>query len=491
MDVFVVFPNQLFDDLGQILQVHPQCVYLVEEPIYFFDKDWKPYKPHKMKVAFMRACMKNYFDTHLKKAFPKKCKYIQYADIVNDGYAFLGNNIKHVYCYDPNDVELTQKLNHISKVKHIPFRIFEQQDLLLPKNVLDEYIINKTKTPKHASFYNFVKSKLNILKDVKNMDSLNRSPPPNKCPKIYHFTPSKQKMKYYKEAIRYTYENFSDHYGECDLLFTYPISSQDAQTSFHTFLDKSLMLFGKYEDAVMKDDPFMFHSVISPLMNIGILTPKYVLHKTMEYYSDNKSHIPLSSLEGFLRQVIGWRFFMQSLYIYKADELVSANLPDNKLTFKDRESWYNGNTGLMPIDEEIKKIKQYGYAHHIVRLMVLMNFFILCNVHPLEIYRWFMEVVSMDAYSWVMISNIFAMGFFYPKIMSKPYISTSNYIVKMTDYKKDGHWDKVWDSLYHNFLKTKPSSYTFFYKRTYKDDDVMHKMAETFLKEHFITYKDK
>lgn len=491
--IFIIFPTQLYGNIDAIKDINPKHVYLVEEPIYFYDEEWKPYKPHKIKVAYLRASMKYYFDNTLKKAFPRRCKYIEYGSLTSDGYAFL-NNVKEkakVCFYDPNDVELSKKLQEA--VTHNT-HVLEPLDLLLPKQTIDEYFSKLgSKTPKHASFYEFVKGKLDVLNNVKNLDSMNRSPPPKVEPNVYAFTPSKKTLAYYKEAIHYTNDIFADHFGECELLHTYPICEEDAKTSFDHFLDKSLANFGKYEDAVMKNDPFMYHSVISPLMNVGILSPQYVLQETLAYYENNSKDkgIPLSSLEGFIRQVIGWRFFMQTLYMYKHNELIEANLPNNAMTFKDESAWYNGTTGIVPIDEEIKKIKKYGYAHHIVRLMMLMNFFILCNVHPHEIYRWFMEVVSMDAYSWVMISNIYAMGYFYPKVMSKPYISTSNYIVKMTNYKKDAHWDKVWDSLYHKFLKDKPSSYTFFYKRTFKDDADMHAISDKFIKDHFVPYKHK
>lgn len=489
--IFILFPNQLYEDLSTIKKLHPSAVYLIEEPIYFYDKQYKPFKPHKIKLAFFRSSMKYYYNVHLKKThslFQKSSlQYIEYNDVINNKYDFL-NKYNEIIIYDPLDDDLIEKLKTITKKINIKLTILDNPDLLLPRSSTDKYYFSKGKKPKHASFYEFVKKEIKVLEGIKNLDNLNRSPPPSSPPNVYNFQRSKNTEKYYKEAIEYTNKHFGDHYGECELLRTFPINTNDAKKSFERFLHQSLNNFGKYEDAVMSDDPFMYHSVISPLLNIGILTPSYIIKRTLEYYEQNKKKIPLSSLEGFVRQVIGWRFFMQTLYIYKHNELIEVNTPKNQLTFKNEKDWYNGTTGILPIDEEIKKIKKYGYAHHIVRLMVLMNFFILCNVHPHEIYRWFMEVVSMDAYSWVMISNIYAMGYFYPQIMSKPYISTSNYILKMTDYKKDGYWNVVWDALYHKFLKDKPTSYTFFYKRTYKDNLNMHKIADDFINKHFIAY---
>lgn len=490
--IFILFPNQLYEDLSTINKLQPKAVYLIEEPIYFYDKQYKPFKPHKIKLAFLRASMKYYYNIHLKKHISVSQKtllqYSDYIDIIKNNYDFI-NNFQEVIFYDPLDNELVQKLNNITKKVNVKLTILQNPDLLLPTSITDKYYLVKKNKPKHASFYEFVKKEMKVLEGVRNLDTLNRNPPPSTPPNVYKFKHSRNTEKYYKEAIEYTNKNFADHYGSCDLLRTFPISTNDAQISFERFLHQSLNNFGKYEDAVMINDPFMYHSVISPLINIGILTPSYIITRTLDYYENNKNTIPLSSLEGFVRQIIGWRFFMQTLYMYKHNELIEVNTPNNKLTFKNEKDWYNGTTGILPIDEEIKKVKKYGYSHHIVRLMILMNFFILCNIHPQEIYRWFMEVVSMDAYSWVMISNIYAMGYFYPHIMSKPYISSSNYILKMTDYKKDGYWNVVWDALYHKFLKDKPKSYTFFYKRTYKDNSNMHKIADEFINKHFITYK--
>lgn len=490
--VFILFPNQLYEDLSLIKNLRPNSVYLLEEPVYFYDPQYKPFKPHKIKIAFLRAAMKYYYCTHLKKLTSTSSKtslqYIEYDDIIKNNYNFL-KKFQEVILYDPLDYELIDKLNKITQNINVKLNIHNNPDLLLQKNIIDKYYLTKGHKPKHASFYEFVKQEMTVLKGIKNLDTFNRSPPPLSPPNVYNFKHSRNTEKYYKEAIEYTNKKFKNHYGDCELIRTFPISTNDAKISFERFLHQSLHNFGRYEDAVMKQDPFMYHSVISPLLNTGILTPSYVLKQTLKYYEENENSIPISSLEGFIRQVIGWRFFMQTLYMYKKDELVNSNTPNNQLTFKNEKDWYNGTTGILPIDEEIKKVKRYGYAHHIVRLMIFMNFFILCNVHPQEIYRWFMEVVSMDAYSWVMISNIYAMGYFYPQIMSKPYISSSNYIVKMTDYKKDGYWNVVWDALYHKFLKDKPTSYTFFYKRTYKDNSDMHKIANDFINKHFVPYK--
>lgn len=484
-NILVILPHQLYVPKTMVKQ--HRFVYLVEEPIFFFDEVYKPFKPNKIKLAFLRASMKAYQNDYGTKTNPiRYIDYHQFSDFVKSARQTQDT----ITMYDPIDNEVFRKYTSLFGKDRL--NILPSPDLLIDKDTLQaKYFNSHEKTQRHASFYDFVKGELDILKGVKNLDKENRSPPPKEEPHTYVFKPRKSNLPIYEEAIAYVEKHFADHVGEIKNVKLYPITYKDAQLQLQHFLKVSLPNFGKYEDAVMKDDPFMYHSVISPLLNNGLLNPRDVVNKTLDYYNTNNKHvnIPLSSLEGFIRQVIGWRCMMQSMYIFKHDELVTSNAPNNQYTFKDWEPWLKGETGIVPLDKEIKKACEFGYSHHIVRLMIFMNFFILCELHPDVIYKWFMEVVSIDAYSWVMISNIYAMGYFYPRMMTKPYLSTSNYINKMTNYKKDGQWDKIWDALYHDFLRKKPSAYTFFYKRTFKDDPNLQKMANDFKSKHFVLYK--
>ncbi len=473
---FILFPTQLFDKLENLPKDCDVC--LVEDPVFYYDAQYKPFKVNKIKIAFLHACIKSYIKSHTK------FKYISWVDIQRRKYTFL-KSYDTLFMYDPIDHDLTEKYRAICKSYGISVTILGSPDLLIDKeSIKREYFDVKKDSIRHASFYNYMKGKLGILNGVSNLDKMNRSPPPKEPPQLYKYSPPKNTLKLYNDAITFADQNFPSHYGSPANLVIYPISHKDAEKAFDVFLHQRFKLFGIYEDAIMQEDPFMYHSVISPLLNVGLLTPKYILSTTLEFYMDNKNIIPLSSLEGFLRQVVGWRCFMQSLYMFKCDDLLSSNLPNNENTFKDISIWYKGETGIYPLDQEIKKALSFGYAHHIVRLMMFMNFFILCEIHPYEIYKWFMEVVSMDAYSWVMVSNIYAMGYFHPKIMTKPYLSTSNYISKMSNYKKDGVWDATWDGLYHAFVQNKPKEYTFFYIRSSKKESQHAVKAKQFKDSH-------
>jgi deoxyribodipyrimidine photolyase-related protein len=197
------------------------------------------------------------------------------------------------------------------------------------------------------------------------------------------------------------------------------------------------------------------------MLNTGLISPKTIIERTMEFASEH--NVPINSTEGFIRQIISWREFIRGMYEVKGVESRTTNFWGFKR--KIPASFYDGTTGIMPVDDTIKKVLRTGYCHHIERLMILGNFMLLCEFDPDEVYRWFMELF-IDAYDWVMVPNVYGMSQFSDGglFATKPYISSSNYILKMSDYSK-GDWQKTWDGLFWNFMdkhrdffKTNPRS---------------------------------
>ena len=184
------------------------------------------------------------------------------------------------------------------------------------------------------------------------------------------------------------------------------------------------------------------------MLNIGLISPEEVVESVLEYA---KAHnIPINSTEGFIRQIIGWREFIRGIYEVKGVEERTRNFWG--FTRKIPESFWRGETGILPVDVTIKKVLQTGYCHHIERLMVLGNFMVLCEFDPDEVYRWFMELF-IDSYDWVMVPNVYGMSQFADGglMSTKPYISGSNYLIKMSDYPK-GDWQEIWDGLFWRFM---------------------------------------
>jgi deoxyribodipyrimidine photolyase-related protein len=183
-------------------------------------------------------------------------------------------------------------------------------------------------------------------------------------------------------------------------------------------------------------------------LNIGLLTPGEVVAETLAF--SRKRRVPLNSLEGFLRQVIGWREFMRAVYLGVEKKQRRMNFWDHKRRLP--LSLYSGETGLAPLDTVIRRINQNAYAHHIERLMILGNFMLLSEIDPNAVYRWFMEMF-IDAYDWVMVPNVYGMSQYADGglITTNPYISSSNYLRKMSDFPA-GDWCAVWDGLYWRFV---------------------------------------
>ena len=255
----------------------------------------------------------------------------------------------------------------------------------------------------------------------------------------------------YAEALKpIINEKFSHHPGKLNDIWV-PFSRVEALKNLDYFISVKFENFGPYEDAILSNDSFLFHSAISPSMNIGLITPKDVVERVLDYA--NEKEIPINSLEGFIRQIIGWREFIRGVYQNYGDQQLKSNFFNFSRLLKD--SWYSGSTGIPPLDDAIKLSDKYGYTHHINRLMVISNLMTLTEIDPKNIYKWFMEMY-VDSSEWVMVPNVFGMGTFADGgiFSTKPYVCGSNYLLKMSNYKK-GEWSVKWDKLYKDFLKIK------------------------------------
>ena len=241
---------------------------------------------------------------------------------------------------------------------------------------------------------------------------------------------------------------FPDNPGEVDPERFYPHTHQDAEHWLDAFLAERFRDFGPYQDAMVTGQSWLHHSLLSPLLNTGLLTPMQVIHRTIGHADAEK--IPLSSLEGFIRQILGWREFIRGIYQVHGARQRTRNFWGHHRGIP--ESFWTGNTGIVPVDEVIGKVLRTGYAHHIERLMVLGNFMLLCGFDPDEVYRWFMALF-VDAYDWVMVPKVYGMSQFSDGglLATKPYISGSNYLGKMGNYPA-GDWQPIWDGLYWKFI---------------------------------------
>lgn len=421
----VIFPNNLYA-VNRALAKQYQQVFIVEEPSYFSS----PYKISKVKLAYLVAAMHAHHDSCIPTA-----KYITHQEAEN----FL-KSLPAFDAWDPLDNDLSQKYPNMQLINS-PLPNF----LLTPSDLEEYYKSHKT-SMSHSSFYKFSKSKLNILNNIPNLDKENRLS--IKQAPEYKDTLPVFKSKYYKLAQDYVEKTFPDHIGTTEHVMTYPIAPAHAKRALKDFIKHRLNNFGPFEDSIDKENILLYHSCLSAAMNIGILLPKDVTASILKV----SNQAPMNSIEGFIRQVAGWREYTRYLYKYHAKEISLSNHWQNKQNIS--KSWYTATTNIEPLDNEIKKALKYGYSHHIIRLMVFLNLLLLTRVHPQQMMKWFMEVVSIDAYPWVMLTNIYMMSWSWTKAMKKPYISTSSYILRMSNYKR-GPWCKTWDDLFYKFIKDK------------------------------------
>lgn len=446
----IIFPHQLFEQ--NILIAKCDTIYLIEEWLYF-----KQYNFHKQKIAFHRASMK-FYESYLQS---KKIKVIyidsfnELADVKKLIPYLKKKGVQALAYIDTTDYWLEQRISIVSKAHNMEINKNHTPLFLNTTEELATYFSEK-KRMFQTDFYKQQRISRNILleKDKKPLggkwtfDDENRLkyPKGKKAPKTNFLKPN----KFCSEAITYTQKYFPANYGNLNHDFIYPTTYTESKNWLNDFFKSRFSEFGAYEDAIVANENILHHSVLTPMLNVGLLTPQFIIDETLLYASNHE--IPLNSLEGFLRQILGWREFIRAVYELKGKEERKKNYWG--FTRKIPASFWNGTTGIEPIDSTIKKVLETGYCHHIERLMVLGNFMLLCEFDPDEVYRWFMELF-IDAYDWVMVPNVYGMSQFADGglMATKPYISGSNYIMKMSDYKK-GAWQNVWDGLFWRFMHT-------------------------------------
>jgi deoxyribodipyrimidine photolyase-related protein len=440
-NIFIILPTQLFDNID-LLKKYDK-IFLIEEPYYI-----NTYY-HKQKLLLHISSMYYYYD-YLKNN-KINVEYITYDKI---NYSKILVN-KNVIMYNPIDKKMIKLFNKY-KVKYLDTKIFlnSNEELLKFKKDNNKY--------SQSEFYKNQRIKFNILVDKNNkplygkwsFDNENR----NKFDKSY----KESKLIFYnnsyiKEAKEYINKNFLKSFGEfADDGSYYPCTHNDAKKHLKKFINERLIHFGKNQDAISHNVIYGEHSNISALLNIGLLTPMYVIQEILKYFNSSKNKKELiNSVEGIIRQIIGWREYMHFIYL-RYGEMIMTKFNKLKLINTIPKSWYHtdNKTELEIINNIINKVYKYAYLHHIERLMVVNNIMILYEFKLKDIYKWFMTCF-IDSYNWVMIPNILMNINSIDsniKYMTKMYISSDNYIRKMSNYNNKEDFQII-NNLYWNFLK--------------------------------------
>jgi deoxyribodipyrimidine photolyase-related protein len=438
----LILPNSLIEHHKDIdRSTHIFCY---EHPRYITDFHY-----HAQKLIFHRATLKAYAEKLIDVGF--RVHYIEYTQDLAESLKKQG--VAELIHYAPGDTAVEKNIALIAKRAGCKAVRHENPIFLTPEKVLYAELSDKSHYSM-ASFYRAQRKRLRILvtsggKPVGekwSFDGDNRKPLPRgiKIPEL----PTIRISETYREAIAWQQKHFPRAYGESTQPIC-PITHDSARGWLDAFFEERFIHFGDYQDAIVPGSNTLFHSVISPLINVGLLTPIYVIERALEFTRDHKS-IRINNLEGFIRQIIGWREFVYGVYLVAGDQQRKSNFFEHTHVLP--ESWWNGSTGIEPVDDAIARVLNDGYTHHIERLMVLGNFMLLSEYSPDAVYEWFMSLF-IDAYDWVMVPNVYGMSQYADGglMTTKPYISGSAYIKRMSSYK-NGPWAAVWDALYWHFI---------------------------------------
>ena len=449
----LIFPHQLFEHHPGFRK-QPDQILLIEDNLFFGDRQY-PLQFHKQKLWLHRASMARYME-RLEDLKPP-------SELVRHrpGKALLGPLIKRlagegvteIMACDPTDFILEKRLR-ASCDKHGLELTLIASPLFLNSPGENRRWREDHKSWFMAEFYKRQRRSLDVLMEGDepaggqwSFDEDNRKKVPKKLndsvPKLMPIEPDEVDETARKSVL----EDFPDNYGSLDELY-WPTSHAGAAHWLDRFLKQRFQLFGPYEDAILQGESLLWHAAITPMLNIGLLTPKQVLEETLSFIKNND--IPMNSAEGFVRQVIGWREFMRATYEDLSVPMRTANHWGHKRPLP--RSFWTGETGIPPIDDTIKRVLKTGYCHHIERLMVLGGFMFVTETDPDDVYRWFMEMFA-DSYDWVMVTNAYAMGQNADggRITTKPYFSGSSYVRKMSNWGK-GDWCDAWDGLYWRWI---------------------------------------
>ena len=406
-------------------------------------------KHHIQKVVAFFLAMRDFGSWLEERGF--EVKYTKLNDKDNKGS--IVDNVKHLVskekCFSwayqlPDEYRLDEALKELEKSLDIPCNVADTEHFLSERQDLATFFKGK-KTYLMESFYRYMRKKYDILMDGENpvdgkwnFDKQNRK----SLPADHEVVEPKTYSKEVKELTDMLEDEGVKTFGRIDSEnFIWPVTRREGLSMLRFFIDECLVNFGDYQDAMRQDEWSVYHARISFLMNSKIISPKEVIERVEEAWRGNKKKIPIAAVEGFIRQILGWREYMRGVYWAKMPGYARSNYFRHQRKLP--EWFWTGDTKMNCLSQSINQSLDYAYAHHIQRLMVTGNFALLAGIHPDEVDAWYLGVY-IDAIEWVEITNTRGMSQFADGgiVGTKPYVSSANYIDKMSDYCKDCHYSK-------------------------------------------------
>ena len=460
--LIVILADQLSENISSLksLNKYEDIILMME-----VKAETKYVKHHKKKIAFLFSAMRHFAKNLSTKGY--NVNYVKLNDKDNTGSfkteiqrALQQYNINDVTITHPGEYRVLQELNSLKTICNL--EILDDDRFLCSIDEFKDYAEDK-KNLRMEFFYRIMRRKHNILIDEDNQplggkwnyDADNRKPIQDSL-----FMPSPYQQEQddiTKEVLKLVEEEFADHFGDLHP-FNFAVTRQQALQCLDKFFQERFELFGDYQDAMLEGNAWMYHSHISFYLNCGLLDPLEVITKAQElYYSKN---IPLNSVEGFIRQILGWREYVRGIYWLKMPQFEQDNYLNANKDLPD--FYWTGNSKLNCLKQCITETKENAYAHHIQRLMVIGNFSLITGLSVQQVNDWYLAVYA-DAYQWVELPNVSGMILFADGgyLGSKPYAAGGAYINKMSNYcencqysikEKTGDKACPFNYLYWNFL---------------------------------------
>ncbi|CAM3120596.1 MULTISPECIES: cryptochrome/photolyase family protein [Methylobacterium] len=431
-----VLGDQLNRRVSSLLDLDPErdVVLLVEV------RDEATYvRHHKQKIAFLFAAMRH-FGAELE-AEGVAVDYVRLTDLGNTG-SFTGELERAVARHAPTSVVVTEPgewrvwemMQDWREALPVPVEIRSDNRFLCPRMDFARWAEGRHHL-RMETFYRGMRRRTGLLMDGGepvggrwNFDPDNRKrlPKGHRLPDRIGFQPD----AITREAIALVEREFASHFGDL-ATFSWPVTRADALAALKHFIEQCLSTFGDYQDAMKAGAPYLYHALLSPPLNAGLLTAEEVCWAAERAYRDGTA--PLNCVEGFIRQILGWREYVRGVYWARMPEYRETNALD---AGRDLPWFYwSGETKLNCIANVVADTRRHAYAHHIQRLMVTGNFALIAGLDPAQVEEWYL-IVFADAYEWVELPNVHGMVLWADGgvMGSKPYAASGAYIDRMSDY---------------------------------------------------------
>ena len=421
---------------------------------------------HKQKIAFLFAAMRHFAEELREEG--AEVDYVRLTDGGNTG-SFTGeleralarHAVSRVVVTEPGEWRVWQMMQDWRDSLPVPVEIRPDNRFLCHREDFAKWAEGRHHL-RMETFYRGMRKRTGLLMEKGeplggrwNFDAENRKklPKGHRLPDRIGFQPDSVT----REAIALVEQEFPDHFGDL-AAFQWPVTRADALASLRHFIEECLPTFGDYQDAMKGDEPFLYHALISPALNVGLLTAEEVCRAAERAHHEGA--VPLHCAEGFIRQILGWREYVRGLYWARMPEYRDTNALEAGRPLP----WFywSGETELHCIRQVVDQTRAHAYAHHIQRLMVTGNFALIAGLDPAQVEEWYL-IVFADAYEWVELPNVHGMVLWADGgvMGSKPYAASGAYIDRMSDYCRGCSYDvKVkngpkacpFNYLYWNFL---------------------------------------